>query len=222
MKRIVGPILAAALLAGCAGSTPTPTPPVVGVTPASTIVAGVPVLTPVAVFATPSPTQVATPAPTPSPSPSSRPSPSPSPSQSPSPSLWPTPSASPTPAATPSPSPTPSPTASPTASPTPSPTLAAGTPLPSPIVLTGATDLNTAPFTLPAGDYRSDWEKAPGCALSTYLEPTDATSSSEWSLGGSHIDGPVAGTTYVYGVPAGRYYARVQGSCHWTVTLTQQ
>ena len=222
MKRIVGPILAAALLAGCAGSTPTPTPPVVGVTPASTIVAGVPVLTPVAVFATPSPTQVATPAPTPSPSPSSRPSPSPSPSQSPSPSpspsLWPTPSASPTPAATPSPSPTPSPTASPT----PSPTLAAGTPLPSPIVLTGATDLNTAPFTLPAGDYRSDWEKAPGCALSTYLEPTDATASGEWSLGGSHIDGPVAGTTYVYGVPAGRYYARVQGSCHWTVTLTQQ
>lgn len=102
------------------------------------------------------------------------------------------------------------------------PTPIVATPFPSPVVLTGDTNLNTAPFTLPAGDYRSDWQKESGCTLGAYLKPTDTTSYGGWDLGGSNFDGPTSGTTYAYGVPAGQYYARVQGSCHWTVTLTRQ
>ena len=86
----------------------------------------------------------------------------------------------------------------------------------------GNGDFDTSSIVLAAGTYRVDWAKEPGCTLSGTLKPAaNPNQAGGPSLGGSNADGPTKWTTYISGVAAGQYVARVVGSCAWSVILTR-
>jgi hypothetical protein len=84
----------------------------------------------------------------------------------------------------------------------------------------------SAPFELMGVDYDIDWTVTPhvdtGCFQALTLEqingPYIGGTIVSVSLDGS---GPASGTSFLYGVPAGRYYISASSDCAWTVTLIQ-
>jgi hypothetical protein len=102
---------------------------------------------------------------------------------------------------------------------TPAPT-AAPTPTPKPAKVSGKGTMNTAPFTLKAGDYRVDWKAT---CDGNFIARLDAPGESFGeTIANEIINGSETGRTNLYGL-GGRYYVAVISMCSsWTVTFTRQ
>lgn len=100
-----------------------------------------------------------------------------------------------------------------------------------PVTIEGEGGFNSAPFSLPAGNYLVTWTAKPQassrvnqCFYGASLKPvTPAAPGSGFisaSLGNAQVDGTKTGETRIYNVPAGDYYVTASSSCRWSVTLT--
>lgn len=130
-----------------------------------------------------------------------------------------------------SPSPTPvsslsAATSSPTPIPTPSPT-----PIPTPVddrvpfTITGSGTENSAPFHLD-GTYAVTWTATPssdvGCFHAVDLVAVDPDMRVSETLGSALLDSaaPQTGTTYLYNIEPGDYFARANSGCDWSLVFT--
>ena len=84
-----------------------------------------------------------------------------------------------------------------------------------PLVLQGDGNLNTPPFRLNGGTYRSRWQTFGDCTYYGHLEPMN-----DYVVNASTA---TTGETYVYNVKAGEYHVSMNtGSaprCRWQITL---
>lgn len=102
-------------------------------------------------------------------------------------------------------------------------------PLQDPLRLSGVGSLNTAPFTLTGGTYRVTWTVAgrpgrmqPRCFHGAGLRGEDGRYAADLPVVTlADDDPPTSGETYLYGVPAGRFYLALTSGCQWTITLAQ-
>jgi hypothetical protein len=93
-----------------------------------------------------------------------------------------------------------------------------------PVTVSGRGEEQTRPFSLPAGSYTSEWKIAggsPRCFKTVRLYNTARQITTTALLPMDYYDAaPKTGTTQVYNLPEGTYYAGGVGSgCDWTITL---
>jgi hypothetical protein len=97
-----------------------------------------------------------------------------------------------------------------------------------PISLSGDGHRNSPPFQLAGGDYAisstvTPSDSDPGlCVFGSFLRSTDGSYGE--IAGDANVNSAAAQSsmTYLYGVPAGRYYVEVIANCGWKIVITQQ
>jgi hypothetical protein len=93
-----------------------------------------------------------------------------------------------------------------------------------PVHLSGTSEQNTAPFELPAGDYKVSWSASSTtespCFLGAALK---SPSDSSVFVGSISADVPATGTatgeTRIYGLKSGTYFEFVTSHCKWTIEI---
>lgn len=103
-------------------------------------------------------------------------------------------------------------------------------PLQDPLTLTGKGTLNTPPFSLAGGVYKATWQATAeasrfnvGCFHGARLQSSEGRAYSDSTGSGQAPAGStMTGETFLYNVPAGRYYLDATSGCQWSVTLAQQ
>jgi hypothetical protein len=94
-----------------------------------------------------------------------------------------------------------------------------------PVKLNGVRNEKTHPFNLIAGTYVVRWrahnEDGPGnCAFYGYVNSVDGNYKSEAGDATVHTVGN--GSTYLYGVPDGRFFFEAVSGCVWSVTISRE
>lgn len=104
----------------------------------------------------------------------------------------------------------------------PAATTLASAPAPSPVTVNGSGTGNSAPFELGAGDYRATWQARGSCFVWLELQAATGAYLPGGTIALQMVNGSASGETYLYGLPAGRYYVAANAGCPWSVTIAGQ